>query len=72
LKNAILEENELTHKNISKIKKSIENAKHIEKEFRAIRPFCKKYFECKNKLQHYEKKLEKIRNKMDGKQKIKG
>lgn len=72
LKIALEHKNEITTRNLSNIKTHLKKSKEIEKQFEALRPFIKKYFQSLKKLKHYEVKLPKLRNVMSGKEKKNG
>ena len=54
------------------MRKSLEKTKDLEKEFKPIKPFIKKYYNKDDKLKHYNEKLPKLKIQMDAKTKLKG
>lgn len=69
LKKTIKHKEDIIKKELASLQTSMKNSKKLAKEFERIKPYVKKYFECKKKFTHYKQKMPKIQDIMDAKTK---
>ncbi len=72
LETALEFKKDILSKAVTSLKQLLESKDKINENFHTIKPYIKKYLESKKKLGHYQKKLPKVKTKMDAKTKLQG
>ena len=72
LSKAVAFKAEIVQKNIALLKESLEKALKMEDLYGSLKPLVKNYFVATDKLRHYEKKVPKVVEQMEGRKKAKG